>query len=303
MSDLVHVVDEVPELAEAGTRPVLVQALDGFLDAGGAGRVLGHHLSALEPGRVVASFDVDALYDYRGRRPSLVFDEDHYLDYAAPRLVVRLVSDVEGEPFLVLTGPEPDYRWEAFCRSVIALVERFDVRLTVGVGGVPMAVPHTRPLLVTTHASQPELIREPNVWRGKIRVPASAQSVLELRLGERGHPSMGFVAHVPHYLAQMDYPQAAISLTDRLQRATGLDLRLPSLATAAVQRDADIAQQVAESEEIAEAVAALERQYDAFTRAAESSLLAQDAPLPSAEELGAEFERFLAGLDRRDDQG
>jgi PAC2 family len=303
MSDLVHMVDEVPELAETGARPVLVHALDGFLDAGGAGRVLGDHLSRLGPGRVVASFDVDALYDYRGRRPSLVFDEDHYVDYAVPRLVVRLVSDAEGVPFLVLTGPEPDYRWESFCRSVIALVERFDVRLTVGLGGVPMAVPHTRPLLVTTHAAQSELVREPNVWRGKIRVPASAQSVLELRLGERGHESMGFVAHVPHYLAQMDYPQAAISLTDHLQRATGLDLRLPSLATAAVQRDADIAQQVAESDEVAEAVAALERQYDAFTRAAESSLLAEDGPLPSAEELGAEFERFLAGLDRRDDQG
>lgn len=303
MTDLVHIVDDVPELTGEGAGPVLVHALDGFLDAGGAGRILGTQLAGLLPGRVVASFDVDALYDYRGRRPSLVFDEDHYTDYDAPRLLVRLVADVAGVPFLVFTGPEPDYQWEGFAQAVIGMVERLGVRLTVGLGGVPMAVPHTRPLMVTTHAAQADLVPAPNVWKGQIQVPASASSVLELRMGERGHRAMGFVAHVPHYLAAMDYPQAAIALTEHLQRATGLDLRLPDLATAAVARDAEISEQVAESDDVAAAVAALERQYDAFTRAEEASPLADDGPLPSAEELGAEFERFLAGLDRRDDQG
>ncbi|HET7325739.1 MAG TPA: PAC2 family protein [Nocardioidaceae bacterium] len=303
MTDLVHVVDDVPDLIVDGRGPVLVHALDGFLDAGGAGRILGDQLAGLQPGRVIASFDLDALYDYRGRRPGLVFDADHYTDYEAPRLVVRLVSDAVGEQFLVLTGPEPDYQWERFARAVIGLVERFGVRLNVALGGVPMAVPHTRPLMVTTHAAQSELVAEPNVWKGRIQVPASAQGLLELRLGERGHPAMGFVAHVPHYLAQMDYPQAAISLTERLQRATGLDLRLPDLASAAHAREQEIAEQVGDSEEITSAVEALEQQYDAFARAQESSLLADDGPLPSAEELGAEFERFLAGIDRRDEQG
>ena len=303
MTDLVHVVDDVPDLSSDGRGPVLVHALDGFLDAGGAGRLLGAQLAGLEPAQVIASFDIDLLYDYRGRRPALVFDEDHYGDYDVPRLVVRLVSDAAGTQFLVLTGPEPDYQWERFSRAVIELVQRFDVRLSVGLGGVPMAVPHTRPLMVTTHAAQPELVPEPNVWKGKIQVPASASSVLEIRLGEHGHPAMGFVAHVPHYLAQMEYPQAAIALTERLQGATGLDLRLPNLATAAHARDREIAEQVGDSEEIASAVEALEQQYDAFARAQESSLLADDGPIPSAEELGAEFERFLAGIDRRDEQG
>lgn len=303
MTELVHIVDDIPDLTTAGQGPVLVHALDGFLDAGGAGRLLGTQLSALEPSQVVASFDLDALYDYRGRRPTLVFDEDHYTDYDAPRLLVRVVEDSTGVPFLVLSGPEPDYQWERFSQAVIEVVERLGVRLTVAVGGVPMAVPHTRPLMVTTHAAQPELVRQPNLWKGQIQVPASAQALLELRLGERGHAAMGFVAHVPHYLAQMDYPQAAISLIEHLQAATGLDLRLPDLSTAAMARESEIAEQIAESEEISSAVEALEEQYDAFTRASESSLLAEDGPLPSAEELGAEFERFLAGIDRRDEQG
>lgn len=303
MNELVHIVDDLPDLTTGEQGPVLVHALEGFLDAGGAGRILGSQLAALEPARVVASFDIDALYDYRGRRPTLVFDEDHYTDYDAPRLVVRVAEDATGVPFLVFTGPEPDYRWEAFAQAVGEVIERLGVRLTVGLGGVPMAVPHTRPLMVTTHAAQTELVRQPNVWKGQIQVPASAQALLEVRLGERGHQAMGFVAHVPHYLAQMDYPQAAISLTEHLQAATGLDLRLPDLSTAAMTRESEIAEQVAESEEITSAVTALEEQYDAFTRASESSLLADDGPLPSAEELGAEFERFLAGIDRRDEQG
>ena len=41
-------------------------------------------------------------------------------------------------------------------------------------------------------------------------MPASAQALLEIRLGEWGHDALGFVAHIPHYLAQMDYPQAAL---------------------------------------------------------------------------------------------
>ncbi|MGH3469688.1 MAG: PAC2 family protein, partial [Thermocrispum sp.] len=170
MTDLVHVVDDVPDLTTSGQGPVLVHALDGFLDAGGAGRILGAQLSGLEPGRVVASFDLDVLYDYRGRRPALVFDEDHYAGYDAPRLVVRLVEDAAGVSFLVLAGPEPDYQWERFARAVTGLVERFGVRLTVGLGGVPMAVPHTRPLMVTTHAAQSDLVPAPNVWKGQIQV-------------------------------------------------------------------------------------------------------------------------------------
>ena len=47
------------------------------------------HLADLSDGKVVATFDVDALHDYRARRPPMTFVRDHYADYEAPRLVVR----------------------------------------------------------------------------------------------------------------------------------------------------------------------------------------------------------------------
>ncbi|MDQ4084242.1 MAG: PAC2 family protein [Actinomycetota bacterium] len=296
---LVHVVDDVPELQEPRESLVLVHALDGFLDAGNAGRLAAEQLAL--GSRVIASFDLDVLYDYRGRRPPLTFAEDHYEDYAAPRLVLRLGQDDAGTPYLLLTGPEPDYQWERFTQAVRGLLTRFGVTLTVGLGAVPMAVPHTRPLMMTTHSAQPERLESDNIWKGHIRVPGSAAAVLELRLGERGHRCMGFVAHVPHYVAQHDYPQAAVELVGAVSRQTGLRLHPGALVEAAARRAGEIATQVEGSEEIREAVEALEQQYDAFTRASEQSLLAEDTPLPSAEELGAEFERFLAGLDRRDD--
>ena len=218
----VHIVDEVPELGGRSDGPVLVTALDGFLDAGNASALTVGHLTASDDGRVVAVFDVDEFYDYRARRPPLTFVEDHYADYEAPRLVVRLMEDEHGSPYLLLTGPEPDTRWEAYARAVRSVVEHFQVRLVVSMGSVPMAVPHTRPVQLTNHATARRLLVQENVWRGEIRVPASAQSLAELRLGEWGHDAMGFVAHIPHYVAQFDYPQASVALLEGIEDVTGL---------------------------------------------------------------------------------
>jgi len=292
---LVHVVDEIPELAD-GERPVLVHALDGFLSAGQAAQLAARHLVGSSGGRVVASFNLDQMYDYRARRPGLVFDRDHYANYDAPRLLVRLLKDADGTPYLLLSGPEPDYRWEGFAAAVRAVVERFDVSLVVGIGAVPMGVPHTRPVMITTHATRSELIDRPNLWRAQMLVPTSAQSLLELRLGEGGHDAMGYVAHVPHYLSQVEYPTAAIALLDAVAERTGLRLDMTALEESAESALEEIDEQV--SEQDGESVlTGLEEQYDAFARGASESLLATEGPLPTADELGQQVEQFLAGLD------
>ena len=299
----VHIVDDVPELEEppSGAGPVLVVALDGFLDAGNAGQLAVDHLLGTDPGRVVASFEIDAFFDYRARRPPLRFVEDHYEGYTPPRLVTRLQRDVRGAPFLLLHGPEPDTHWEAFARSVREVVEHFGVRLTVSLGSVPMAVPHSRPVMVTNHATRSELLMMENIWRGVIQVPSSAAAMLEVQLGEWGHDAMGFVAHVPHYLSQADYPAAGAKVLECLEVVSGLQWDLEPMNVAARSREVDIAQHIADSPEVAEVVNGLEQQYDAFSRADDSGLpLAEERDLPTGEELGAEFERFLAGLDDND---
>jgi len=301
---LVHIVDEVPELDDARSQGALtmVLVLDGFLDAGNAAGRAAQHLVDLSDGPVVATFDVDKFHDYRARRPPMSFVRDHYDSYDAPRLVVRLLHDAGGTPYLLLQGPEPDNRWEAFCRAVREVVERFGVTRVVGMGAVPMAVPHTRPIAITHHANKPELLTGESPWRGELRIPSSAQALLEVRLGEWGHDAMGFVAHIPHYLASMDYPRASAALLEQVEIAGRLTIDLSGVRAEAEDREAEIARYLAANEEVAEVVAALERQYDAFERAEESgsSLLAQEQRLPTGEEIGKEFERFLAGLDRPD---
>lgn len=308
----VHIVDDVPELEGLSDGPVLLTSLDGFLDAGNASALASGHLLETSSSRVVASFEVDEFFDYRARRPPMTFFEDHYTDYDAPRLVVRLLHDNANTPYLLLTGPEPDMRWEAFADAVRKVIEHFEVRLTVSLGSVPMAVPHTRPIQLTNHATAKRLLTSSNVWAGEIRIPSSAQSLLELRLGEWGHDAAGFVAHIPHYVAQFGYPEASAALLAQVGAVTGLAWDLTELEEAAEVRRIEIAEQVADSDDVRAVVAGLEQQYDAFHDGAARSLLDQtpdalgDAlrseELPTGEELGAQFEQFLAGLDQAGDE-
>ena len=304
---LVHIVDEVPELTGV-TDLTMVLVLDGFLDAGNAAAHAARHLADLDAGPggsgpIVATFDVDQFHDYRARRPAMSFVRDHYEGYDAPRLMVRLLRDSGGTPYLLLHGPEPDNRWEAFARAVREVLERLSVTRVVSMGSVPMAVPHTRPMAITPHANRAELVPGNSPWRGELRIPSSAQSLLEVRLGEWGFDMLGFVAHIPHYLAQLDYPKAAAVLLEQVEIAGHLTIDLTELRELADERETEIERYLAANEEVGEVVQALEQQYDAFERAEESgsSLLASDEPLPTGEEIGRQFEQFLAGLDGPDD--
>jgi predicted ATP-grasp superfamily ATP-dependent carboligase len=289
-ADLVRGTEEL-----TGTGPVLLHAVSGFVDAGGAGQVAVDHVQDRFPFRRLATFDVDQLVDYRSRRPVMVFDATTWASYADPELVVDVVSDASGRPFLLLHGTEPDFQWERYVAAVRQLVERFDVPLTVGIHGIPMGIPHTRPLSVTAHGTRPELVADYSSWFGTAQVPASSSALLELRLGQSGHDAMGFAVHVPHYLAQSAFPQASVTALQAVQRATGLELDTPALEKAAADALEEIDRQVESSVEIGAVVRALEEQYDSFTRGGtRSNLLSDTTALPTADELGEQFEQFLA---------
>jgi predicted ATP-grasp superfamily ATP-dependent carboligase len=301
--DALYELDPVQPQPGELERPVLVHALSGFVDAGQAGRLAAEHLLATLPHRVLVRFGVDEVYDYRARRPVMTFVEDHWESYESPRLELSLVEDAVGTGFLMLTGPEPDLQWERFSLAVQRLVDRYAVRLTVGVHAIPMAVPHTRSVGVTAHASRPELVAGHEPWVTRVQVPGHMAGLLEFRLGESGHDSAGFAVHVPHYLAQTEYPDAAATLVESVAEISKLRLPVGDLRAAGEQVRAAVEAQVAEQPEVAEVVRALEEQYDAFVAARGRSLLARDSPLPTGEELGAELERFLAQENDRRGRG
>ncbi|GFG76340.1 proteasome assembly chaperone family protein [Mycobacterium botniense] len=285
-----------PQLSSKdGRGPVLIHALEGFSDAGHAIRLAAAHLKESLDTELVASFAIDELLDYRSRRPLMTYRTDHFTHYDDPELSLYALHDSVGTPFLLLAGMEPDLKWERFISAVRLLAERLGVRRTIGLGTIPMAVPHTRPVTLTAHSNNRDLIADFTPWISEVHVPASASNLLEYRMAQHGHEVVGFTVHVPHYLAQTDYPAAAQALLEQVAKTASLQLPLKALADAAAEIRAKIDEQVQASPEVAQVVAALERQYDAFVAAQENrSLLARDEDLPSGEELGAEFERFLA---------
>jgi predicted ATP-grasp superfamily ATP-dependent carboligase len=278
----------------AGHRPVLVHQLDGFVDAGQAGRLLTANLIEQLDSEVVAVFDHDQLHDYRSRRPAMIFDTNQWRSYADLQLRLLKMTDEQGEVFLLFSGPEPDVQWERLASALIGLIEQLDVRLTITLHGIPMAVPHSRPITATAHATDPELVQGYRSWIDRVEVPASFTGLLEYRLGQLDRKAMGFAAHVPHYLAQAAFPAAGLALTRQLSQATGLAIPLEPLEEASASNLTDINTEMAQSGEVQELVATLEQQYDAM--AADTS-----QQVPSADEIGAEFERFLAERDRTEE--
>lgn len=281
-------------------QPVLVQALTGFIDAGGARQLARNHLMSTLPHEPLVTFDVDQLFDYRARRPPMLFLQDHWESYDDPVLAIHVLRDTAGTPFLLLDGPEPDVQWERFAAALRTLVQRLGVRLTVGLDAIPMAVPHTRPVGLTAHATRPELVAGFEPWINAVQVPASAGHLLEYRLGHAGHDAAGFAVHVPHYVSQIEYPAAAHALLDATSKISGLLLPTEELRLAAERVRTDIEAQVSQSTDVAAVVQALENQYDAFVaeRGRDDLLDHGGRRLPTADELGAELERFLAQQNR-----
>ncbi|MEU4894254.1 PAC2 family protein [Streptomyces sp. NPDC044780] len=289
-------VDAIMSRDSAGL--VLLYHFDGYIDAGETGDQIVERLLDGLPRKVVARFDHDRLVDYRARRPLLTFQRDRWTAYETPKIELHLVRDATAAPFLLLAGPEPDVEWERFAAAVRQLVERLGVRLAVNFHGIPMGVPHTRPVGITPHGNRTDLMPGHRGYFDEAQVPGSAESLIEYRLAEAGHDVLGVAAHVPHYLARSAYPDAALTALEAITAATGLVLPGPAhtLRNEALKTQEEIERQISEGdEELVALVRGLEHQFDAVAGAeSRGNLVAEPAELPSAEELGAEFERFLA---------
>lgn len=273
----------------------LIVSLGGLVDAGMTQRLMTQHILQTLEATVVASFDVDQLLDYRGRRPAMTFDADQFTAYDDPTLLLHRLTDEEGNGFFLLEGPEPDYQWERVIEAVRGLVRALGVRLVVSAHGIPMAVPHTRPVGMTRYASDRSLIPENEAVFGTVQVPASLEQLMHLRLAESGTDTVGVAIHVPHYLTQMEFGDAAVAALEAVHGVTGLAIPITDLAAQAGLHRAEIARQIEQNPEVTEVVSNLEEQYDAFMQGRErkSLLASQLNEVPSADEIGAQLEQFL----------
>ncbi|MDQ0645583.1 proteasome assembly chaperone family protein [Microbacterium murale] len=279
----------------------LVILLTGFTDAGNAVSGLIDHLRDVSDPQPVIVFDNDLLLDYRARRPIVVFEQDHLTEFRPSRLELSLAHDTLGQQFLLLAGYEPDFAWNAFSEKILALAEEFGVSGVTWVHSIAMPVPHTRPISTTVSGNRKEITASLSVWRPRTQVPATAGHLLEYRFAEHGDRIVGFVLLVPHYLAETEYPDAVIAAADRVMGSTGIVLALDDLRESREEYLTKVNGQVAGNDELRQMVQTLEHRYDAYMAGRDPEDMDRydeggfdERDLPSADELAAELERYLA---------
>jgi hypothetical protein len=258
--------------------PTLIAAFDGWVDAGTAATVATARLA--EGGKVVATFNADALFDYRARRPTLEIVDGRLAELTWPELTLRHVRLGE-QDLLVLSGAEPDFRWRELADAVVELAGRLGVAGWISLGAIPAAVPHTRPVPIMGTASDAGLLRgdvQPGP-QGLLRVPSAALSVLEMAVAAAGTPAVGYFAQIPHYVSG-PYPPASLELLHALERH--LSVEIPARALAAESR---------ELRTRLDAAAAADDATRAYVERLEA--MVDEARLPSGDELISEIERFL----------
>ena len=279
-------------------RPVLVVALEGWVDAGlGADGAISALLSE-EPTELVATFDGDSLIDQRARRPVVHIVQGVNEGLTWPTIQLRAGTDRAGNDVCYLVGPEPDFRWRPFVADVVTLVGELGVRMVVGLGAFPAPAPHTRPirLAATAPTQSADLVARVGIVQGEIDVPSGVWGAMELALGDAGIECVGLWARVPHYASAMAFPAASAALLDGLALVSGLSVDSAPLHGAGDAALRKVDELIAKSSEHESMVHQLEQSVDE----AEGNPL-DVGEIPTGDELAVELERYLR--ERRSGDG
>ena len=277
-------------------QPVLILGLEGWVDANLGGAAAVATLLGNMETEVLASFDIDVLLDFRSRRPTQRIEEGMLTSLTWPELQLRAGVDAQGNDVLLLVGPEPDHQWRAFTSAVVGLASEFDVRMAIGLGAFPAAVPHTRATRVVTTATHKDIAAKIGYLPAIREVPSGVNASLIKGFELAGVPAANLWAMVPHYLSGVPYPAASVSLLEALSSVSGVSVDTSELTTAANMTRARLDELIAQNPEHVEMVSSLEAQFDSATDANEGLNLDN---LPSGDEIAAELERFLRDEGQR----
>lgn len=282
-----------PDLHE----PVLIVGLTGWIDAGGAAQAAIEAIRHESEATPIAEFDDDVYVDYRARRPVMELREGLNSVLHWERITLATCADSTGHDLLILSGPEPDTSWHRFTRIVGELATELGVAQMAHLGAYPFAVPHTRQPRLSVSSPSQDVLARVTLLRSSIDVPAGAAAALEHEMHERGIPSLGIWAQVPHYITSLSYPAASAALLDGLREATGVVIDAAALRGEVVTQRRRLDDLVAGNDEHAKMVGQLEQLYDAGDDSHGPGIGGPSIELLSGDELAAEVEDFLRDQD------
>lgn len=266
------------------TAAVLIVGFDGWVNAGSAATATAEHLA--EDSELIGRADPDALFDYRATRPTADFENGRLVEVDYPQVILRH-RRLGGRDLLILSGPEPNWRWQELSREVANLAVQLGVVEHISLGGIPWATPHTRPTsIIVTASGEGTVPDDPTRPAGLLRVPASVTTAIEFTVAGDGIPTRGFWARVPQYVGATYLP-AAVALIERVSTQLGISIPFGNIVDEAAAQRTQMDEIVASRPE----VAAIVEQLEALTGAEE----------PAGEELAAEIERFLQQRAPEDD--
>ncbi len=257
--------------------PVLVLVLTGWVDAGGAGASAAEALAEqLGAARVFARYDLSDLVDLQQTRPtvSMVAGETRQVSWP----VIEFMAGRAGRDVVLCAGPEPSLRWPSITREIIGVAQHLGVERAFSLGAMPAVVSHRQPTPVLATASSDSLAREAGALRTDYQGPTGLQTVVQVALGDAGIPSVGLWAQVPHYVSGNPSPPATRALLSRLRELAGVESDLDALDDACESYVEKVEEGLADRPDVAELVEAIESEHP---------------PLPTADELASEIERFL----------
>ncbi len=270
--------------------PVLLVALEGWIDAGGAAARAVDALTDEVETTLVATFDEDAFVDFRARRPTMHLEDGVNTGLTWNPIELHALHAPNGSGVLLLSGVEPDSAWHRFCDAVVDLALDLEVRMQLGWGAYPAGVPHTRPVQLSATASSEALATEIGFVRGTIDVPAGIEAALEASFAAAGLPAVGIWAQVPHYVSTMRYPAAAARLLEGLNELAGTDFGVEGLVDEVAAMRTRIDALVSSNPQHVEMIGQLEQAYDDAASAERDAGLGD---LPSGDDLAEELQRFL----------
>ena len=268
--------------------PALVCAFKGWNDAGEAATSAVAFMGAGLDASRFATIDAEEYVDFQATRPlvKLVDGRTRQIEWPEWEIYEARVP-LAPRDLVILTGPEPSYRWRDFCSRVVELAEALGVQLVVTLGALLADVPHSRPVSVSAYASDPALVERLSLQAPTYEGPTGIVGVLQSACAEAGMPAASLWAAVPHYVAVAPNPKGALAILRRLESLVGVTVDASDLETAAVDYERQVSRAVELDPEVQAFVERLERAADAEERPTDLS------QIPSGDVLAREFQRFL----------